>query len=32
VVNCGVTSSDGKLCPGAAYLWEQEIPEGVIVE
>jgi len=32
VVNCGVISSDGKPCPGAATLWEQEIPPGVILE
>lgn len=32
VVNCGITSSDGRLCPGAAHLWGQDIPEGVIVE
>lgn len=32
VVNCGVISSDGKPCPGAVTLWEQEIPPGVILE
>lgn len=32
VVNCGITSSDGRLCPGAAHLWEQQIPDGVILE
>jgi glycosyltransferase involved in cell wall biosynthesis len=32
VLNCGVTGSDGKSCPGAAALWEQAIPEGVLIE
>lgn len=32
VLNCGVTSTDGKQCPGAKMLWEQTIPAGVIVE
>ncbi len=31
IVNCGVTGSDGKLCPGAATLWDQEIPAGVVL-
>lgn len=32
VINCGATSSDGKPCPGAATLWEQAIPPGVVIE
>lgn len=32
VINAGVTSSDGKLCPGASLLWDQDIPPGVILE
>ena len=32
VINCGVTSSDGKPCPGAATLYSQEIPLGVLLE
>jgi GT2 family glycosyltransferase len=32
VVNCGVTSSDGRPCPGAALLYDQAIPEGVVIE
>lgn len=32
VINCGITSSNGKLCPGASMLYEQKIPMGVIVE
>jgi glycosyltransferase involved in cell wall biosynthesis len=32
VINCGVTSSDGKPCPGAATLYSQDIPQGVLLE
>lgn len=32
VVNCGVTSSDGKPCPGAELLYQQNIPSGVLME
>lgn len=32
VINCGATSSDGKPCPGAATLYEQNIPAGVVIE
>lgn len=32
VVNCGVTSSDGKPCPGSELLYQQEIPAGVLLE
>ena len=32
VVNCGVTSSDGKPCPGAELLYQQNIPAGVRIE
>lgn len=31
-VNCGATSSDGKPCPGAALLYQQKIPAGVVIE
>lgn len=31
-VNCGATSSDGKPCPGAALLYQQKIPVGVVIE
>ena len=32
VINCGVTSSDGKPCPGAELLYQQNIPAGVLLE
>lgn len=32
VINTGLTSSDGKPCPGAATLLNQEIPMGVLLE
>jgi len=32
VINCGVTSSDGKPCPGAVTLYSQDIPQGVLLE
>lgn len=32
VINTGLTSSDGKPCPGAATLLSQEIPMGVLLE
>jgi glycosyltransferase involved in cell wall biosynthesis len=32
VINCGIVSSDGKPCPGAALLYDQNIPSGVILE
>jgi glycosyltransferase involved in cell wall biosynthesis len=32
VINCGITSSDNSLCPGAKHLYDQDIPAGVILK
>lgn len=32
VVNCGLTGSSGKLSPGSELLYQQTIPEGVVIE